>query len=80
MAPAPLSPEQQAEAQRLFEALQGPFLDEARRLAELLAAKPDAQLLGKTEFEVRDAVHKLGAQALQAALDGRKKGATKGRA
>ena len=69
-----LTPEQQAEAQRLYDALQGPFLDEARRLAELLASKADAQLLGKTEFELRDAVHRLGATALQAALDGRKKG------
>jgi hypothetical protein len=73
-----LTPQQKAEAQRLYEALQGPFLDEARRLAELLAAKPDAQLLGRTEFEVRDAVHRLGAQALQAALDGREKGGTRG--
>jgi hypothetical protein len=71
-----LTPDQKAEAQRLYQALQGPFLDEARRLAELLASKADAQLLGKTEFEVRDAVHRLGAQALQTALDGRKKGAT----
>jgi hypothetical protein len=75
-----LTPEQKAEAQRLYEVLQGPFLDEARRLAELLAGKVDAQLLGKTEFEVRDAVHRLGATALQAALDGRKKGGIKGRA
>jgi hypothetical protein len=74
-----LTPQQEAEAQRLFEALQQPFLDEARRLARLLASKPDAQLLGKTEFEVRDAVHRLGAAALQTALEGRKKGATRGR-
>jgi hypothetical protein len=73
-----LTPEQQVEAQRLYEALRGPFLDEARRLAELLASKPGAQLLGKTEFELRDAVRKLGAAALQAALGGRKKGATRG--
>jgi hypothetical protein len=73
-----LTPQQQAEAQRLFEALQQPFLDEARRLAELLAGKANAQLLGKTEFEVRDALHRLGAQALQAALDGRKKGGIRG--
>lgn len=72
-----LTPEQQAEAQRLYDALQGPFLDEARRLAELLASKADAQLLGKTEFEVRDAVHRLGATAFQTALDGRKKGGTR---
>jgi hypothetical protein len=75
-----LTSEQKVEAQRLFEALQGPFLDEARRLAELLASKADAQLLGKTEFEVRDAVHRLGATALQTALDGRKKGGIRGRA
>jgi hypothetical protein len=75
-----LTPEQEAEAQRLFQALQQPFLDEARRLARLLAAKPDSQLLGKTEFQVRDAVHRLGATALQTALEGRKKGATRGRA
>jgi hypothetical protein len=73
-----LTPEQEAEAQRLFEALQQPFLDEARRLARLLAAKPDRQLLGPTEFEVRDRVHRLGAAALQAALDERKKGGTRG--
>ena len=68
-----LTPAQQAEAQRLFQALQQPFLDEARRLAELLASKPDAQLLGRTEFEVRDAVHRLGVTALQTALEERKK-------
>ena len=73
-----LTPQQKDEAQRLYQALQQPFLDEARRLAELLASKPDAQLLGKTEFEVRDAVHRLGTQVLQAALEERKKGATRG--
>ena len=77
MADRALPPEQEAEAQRLFELLQQPFLEEARRLARLLAAKPDSQLLGKTEFEVRDSVHRLGAQALQAALDERKKGGTR---
>jgi hypothetical protein len=75
-----LTPDQEAQARRLYEFLQQPFLDEARRLARLLASKPDAQLLGKTEFEVRDAVHRLGATALEAALDERKKGGTKGRA
>ena len=72
-----LTPEQKAEARRLYEALQGPFLDEARRLAELLASKADPQLLGKTEFEVRDIVHRLGATALQTALEERKKGGTR---
>jgi hypothetical protein len=72
-----LTPQQEAEAQRLFEALQQPFLEEARRLARLLAAKDDSQLLGPTEFQVRDRVHHLGAQALQTALNERKKGGTR---
>jgi hypothetical protein len=80
MTDAPLTPAQEAEAQRLFELMQKPFLDEARKPARRLAAKPDHQLLGQTEFEVRDAVHRLGAKALEAALDERKKGGTKGRA
>ncbi len=80
MTDTPLSPEQEAEAQRLFELLHQPFLDEARNLARLLAAKPDGQLLGKAEFQVRDSVHRLGAKALQAALDERKKGGTRVRA
>jgi hypothetical protein len=46
----------------------------------LLASKPDSELLGKTEFQVRDSLHKLGAQALGAALSGRKKGGTRVRA
>jgi hypothetical protein len=75
-----LTPQQEAEAQRLFEAFPQPFLDEARRLARLLAAKADAQLLGPTQFQVRDAVHRLGAQALQTALDERKKGGIRARA
>jgi hypothetical protein len=72
-----LTPEQEAEAQRLYELLQRTFLNEARRFARLLASKTDAQQLGKTEFEVRDQFHRLAATALQSALNERKKGATK---
>jgi predicted nucleic acid-binding OB-fold protein len=78
MADLPLSPEQEAEAQRLVELFQQPLLQEARRLARLFASKPTTQLLGKTEFELRDAVHQLGTKLLQTALEERKKGATKG--
>ena len=72
-----LTPEQEAEAQRLYELLQQTFLDEARRFARLLASKPDGQQLGKTEFEVRDQFHRLAAKALETALNERKKGGTK---
>ena len=75
-----LTPEQEAEAQRLYDLLQQTFLDEARRLARLLASKADGQQLGRTEFEVRDRVHRLGAQALETALNERKKRGTRARA
>jgi hypothetical protein len=41
-----------------------------------MASKPDAQLLGATEFALRDRVLRLGAEVVQAALDERKKGGT----
>jgi hypothetical protein len=72
----PLNPEQEAEAQRLLELMKAAFVAEAEHLARLLASKTDTQLLGRTEFEVRDAVHRLGAQAIETALRERKKGGT----
>jgi len=72
-----LTADQAAEAERLFELLRPRIEEELRQLTQLLASKADHKLLGPTEFEVRDRVHKIGAQALEAALNGRKKGATK---
>lgn len=74
MADIPLTAGQEADAQRLRELLQTAFTAELEHLARLLASKPDAQLLGQTEFEVRDAVHRLGAQVIETALRERKKG------
>ena len=68
----------QEEIERLFQLLQAPFLAEARHLAELLASKDTPQLLGQTEHQVRDGLHRLGATALQTALHERKKGGTRG--
>jgi hypothetical protein len=73
-----LTPEQQAEAQRIAEILLEASREEIQTIAELLASKPDHKLLGKTEFEVRDRVHKIGAKAIETALNERKKGGTKG--
>ncbi len=73
-----LTPDQEAEAERIFQALHQAAAADLRQLARLLASKADGQLLGITEFEVRDRVHKIGALALQTALTGRKKGATTG--
>ena len=75
-----LTPEQEAVAQRLAAIIGKKAQEEALLMARLLASKPDAQLLGATEFAIRDRVHKLGAFALETALKERKKGGTKGRA
>jgi hypothetical protein len=70
-------PEEQARrAQQLFESLQAAAEHDLRAIAELLATKPDEQLFGATEFQLRDLVHRLGAQALQTAARQRKKGDT----
>ena len=73
-----LTPEQAAEADRLFQVLRPTLEDELRRLTQLLASKPDHKLLGTTEFEVRDLVHKIGAKAIETARNERKKGGPKG--
>jgi hypothetical protein len=78
MADPQLSPEQEAEAQRIAALVGQKVQEETLRIARLLASKGDADLLGKTEFEVRDRVHAIGAQMLETALQGRKKGGTKG--
>jgi hypothetical protein len=75
-----LTPEQQAEADRLYEHLRATTDRDLRALAELLAAKADGDLLGRTEFEVRDRVHRIGAEAIPSALAGRKKGGIGGAA
>ena len=51
---------------------------EVRGIAGLLASKSDDKLLGRAEFEVRDRVHKIGAKAIETALNERKKGGTRG--
>ena len=71
-----LTAEQAEMAERIYQTLKQAADSDLRGLAELLASKPDRQLLGQTEFEVRDRVHKIGAKAFETALDERKKGGT----
>ncbi len=73
-----LTPDQIDEAERIYQTLRQASDDEQWQMAQLLASKPDGQLLGPTEFQVRDLTHKIGAKAIQAALDERKKGGTLG--
>lgn len=76
MADVLLTPEQEAEAQLLYQRLRDAFDQEALRVARLMASKTDPQLLGATEFQLRDQLLHLGAEVLQTALQERKKGGT----
>lgn len=76
---ADLTPEQQAEAERIYQVLRQSADADLMAMARLLAGQSDADLLGATEFAVRDRAHRIAAAALEAALTGRKKGATTGR-
>ena len=78
MSSSPLTPEQAEQAERIFQSLRQAVESDLRSLAELLACKPAGQIFGRTEFEVRDRVHKIGAKAIETALNERKKGGTKG--
>jgi len=73
---AHLTPEQADRAEQIFQSLRQATEADLRGLAELLACKEHGQLLGPTEFEVRDRVHKIGAKAVETALDQRKRGGT----
>jgi len=77
MSRLPLTPEQAELSDRIFHSLHQAADGDLRHLADLLASKPQRQLLGQTEFEVSDLVHKIGAKALETALEERKKGGTK---
>lgn len=68
-------PEKQARlAEELYESLRSAADKDLRAIAELLASKPDDQLFGATEFQLRDMVHQIGAEALGTAARQRKKG------
>ena len=78
MSRQPLTAEQAELSDRIYHSLRQAADTDIRRLADLLASKPDRQLLGQTEYEVRDLVHKIGTTAFETALDERKKGGIKG--
>jgi hypothetical protein len=76
MADIVLTPEQEAQAQRWAALILKKAQEEVLQMARILAAKPDGQLLGATEFQLRDRAHQLAAHALETALNERKKGGT----
>jgi hypothetical protein len=74
-----LTAEQEAEAAVIEDILNASSRATVHYMARLLASKCNRELLGETEFQIRDAVHRLGAEGIDAALAERKKRGTKGR-
>ncbi len=75
-----LTLEESEELDRIVEIVLASVEKDVRDMARLMATRKKEKLLGQTEFEVRDITHKIGAQVIQATLEVRKKGGTKGRA
>ena len=75
-----LTEEQADEADRIRDILAAKSAVVVDYVSRLLASRENRQLFGETEFLIRDAVHRLGAEGIDAALSERKKGGTKVRA
>lgn len=66
--------EQEAEIQRIKAVLMQSIDGDVEVMARLMASKENRDLLGETEFQVRDIVHRIGAKAMETVLNERKKG------
>ena len=68
-----LSADQEALAQRIYEKLQTTMQEELLAMARLMASKPDHELFGRGEFELRDKLNEVGAKVLEASANERAK-------
>lgn len=75
-----LNQTQREEAARIKAEVMFDIEKEIESMAQLLASRSTDAFFGETELQLRDGCHRIGLRTLQAALDGRKKGGTKGRA
>jgi site-specific recombinase XerD len=73
MSPLDLTPEQQERAQVLAEEALKAARADIRQMAELLASQSVGQLLGATEFQIQDLVHKVAARMIRAEIEHRQK-------
>ena len=72
--PSPLGEDRESRVRALAAQLL-PLLEQAaRRMAEELVDKPDHELFGAVEFQLRDHAHQLAADAHQLALGAKKRG------
>ncbi|MEZ6132607.1 MAG: hypothetical protein R3C59_28405 [Planctomycetaceae bacterium] len=67
-----LTEAQEEEAERIRDILSAKSQAVVDYVSRLLASRDDGHPLGETEFLIRDAVHRLGAEGIDAALHERK--------
>jgi hypothetical protein len=60
-----LSPQQEVEAGILEAKIQAAVQKELAELARLMVSKPDRELFGTTEYQVRDIVLRIGAKVYE---------------
>ena len=69
--------EKSEEVQRVHDVMLKAMDREIWRMAELMVTRRDGHLFGETEFALREKVLRMGAQALEATVDDRKKRGTR---
>ena len=72
-----MTPDELAEVQRIHDVMLKAVEKDIWQLAQFMVTRRDDQLFGETEFTVREKALRMGAQALQATVNDRKKRATK---
>jgi hypothetical protein len=68
-----IMPEKSEEVQRVHDVMLKAMDQEIWRMAELMVTRGDDQLFGETEFALREKALRMGAQALEATVNDRKK-------
>lgn len=68
-----LSADQEALAQRIFEKLKSTAEAELMGMVRLMVSKPDHELFGRGEFELRDKLNEFGAKVLETSANERVK-------
>jgi hypothetical protein len=68
-----MTPEELTEVQRIHDVVLKALDKDIWQLAQFMATRRDDQLFGETEFTLRDKALQMGAQALKATVNDRKK-------
>jgi len=68
-----LTPEQEAEVQQIKEKVLAAVMNDVDQMARLMASKEDHELLGQTEYEMRDLAHRIAATMIEGTVNQRSK-------